>query len=417
VAVVLGYTVLLFALSRRRRGLPNPAPTSLFFVYMVPCYNEELVVGQTLQRLLASRVAGYEGFAVLVVDDGSDDATASVVASFDDPRVWLLSRRLPDARKGKGEALNAAYRHLRDSDLLAGRDLSQVVVCVMDADGRLEPNALYEVGPYFADPRAGAVQVGVRMYNAAENRLTRMQDFEFVTFTEIFQRGRQLVGSVGLGGNGQFARLTALLALGDAPWTDFLTEDLDLGIRFLIGGWTNNFCPTTHVNQQAVTGLRRLLRQRVRWFQGHLQCWARLPDIFRSKLRVRATVDLVQHLLSPDGGVLPRGPGGVGPGSAPVANRLVLRPWRAPVGAVPTHLRAGPHLCLHLLAADPGCRFCTGPGVGPSVRLLYLPVDTRGLERSGTTGAPAARLGQDHPNRQASRDRCSRGGPSVTLMR
>jgi cellulose synthase/poly-beta-1,6-N-acetylglucosamine synthase-like glycosyltransferase len=297
--VVLGYTVFLFGLSRRRRRLPNPAPTSLFFVFMVPCYNEELVVGQTLERLLTSRVSGYEGLAVLVVDDGSDDATASIVASFDDARVWLFSRRLPEARKGKGEALNAAYRYLRDSDLLRGRDPSSVVVCVMDADGRLEANALYEVGPYFADPRAGAVQVGVRMYNAAENRLTRMQDFEFVTFTEIFQRGRQLVGSVGLGGNGQFARLTALLALGDAPWTDVLTEDLDLGIRFLIGGWSNNFCPTTHVNQQAVTSMRRLLRQRIRWFQGHLQCWARLPDIFRSDLRLRATVDLVQHLLSP----------------------------------------------------------------------------------------------------------------------
>ena len=50
---------------------------------------------------------------------------------------------------------------------------------------------------------------------------------EFVVFTEIFQRARQRVGSVGLGGNGQFARLTALMSLGDAPWTKCLTEDLD----------------------------------------------------------------------------------------------------------------------------------------------------------------------------------------------
>lgn len=299
VGVTLVYTFALFALSRRRRALPGAPPASLFFVFMVPCYNEELVIGQTLDRLLASKVAGFDGFAVLVIDDGSDDDTAALVRSRDDPRVWLLSRRMPDARQGKGEALNAAYRHLRDSDLLAGRELSDVVVCVMDADGRLELNALYEVAPYFSDPRSGAVQVGVRMYNAAENRLARMQDVEFVTFTEIFQRGRQLLGSVGLGGNGQFARLTALITLGDAPWTDCLTEDLDLGIRLLVGGWRNNFCPTTHVNQQAVTSLRRLLRQRIRWFQGHLQCWTRLPDILRSDLSVAATLDLVQHLLSP----------------------------------------------------------------------------------------------------------------------
>jgi 1,2-diacylglycerol 3-beta-glucosyltransferase len=209
----------------------------------------------------------------------------------------LLSRQLPEAQNGKGEALNAAYRHLRDSDLLSGHNWDDVVICVVDADGRLESNALYEVAPYFNDPKAGAVQIGVRMYNADENRLARMQDFEFVTFTEIFQRARQLVGSVGLGGNGQFARMSALVTLGDAPWTDCLTEDLDLGIQFLLGGWQNSYCATTHVNQQAVTKLPRLLRQRARWYQGHLQCWSRLPGILRSDLSVLSTLDLVQHLM------------------------------------------------------------------------------------------------------------------------
>ncbi len=292
------YTLFLFSLSRRRRRLLDARSGTLFFVFVVPCYNEEVVIGHTLDRLLMSKVSGFQGFAVLVVDDGSDDATAATVQRRNDPRIWLLSRRLPEARNGKGEALNAAYRHLRDSDLLADHLFDDVVVCVLDADGRLEPNALYEVAPYFSDPRSGAVQVGVRMYNASENPLARMQDFEFVTFTEIFQRARQLVGSVGLGGNGQFARMSALLTLGDAPWTDCLTEDLDLGIQLLLGGWRNNFCPTSHVNQQAVTSVRRLVRQRARWFQGHLQCWSRLPGILRSDLSLITTLDLVQHLIT-----------------------------------------------------------------------------------------------------------------------
>jgi len=296
--MAIGYTFFLFALSRRRREHLGAPSKDLFFVFMVPCYNEEVVIGQTLDRLLASKVSGFRGFAVMVIDDGSDDETAAIVQRRDDPRIWLLSRTLPEARQGKGEALNAAYRHLRDSDLLAGHRPDDVVVCVVDADGRLESNALFEVAPYFNDPKTGAVQVGVRMYNSSENTLARMQDFEFVTFTEIFQRARQLVGSVGLGGNGQFARMSALVTLGDAPWTDCLTEDLDLGIQLLLGGWQNNFCATTHVNQQAVTSFRRLLRQRARWYQGHLQCWSRLPGILRSDLSVITTLDLVQHLMS-----------------------------------------------------------------------------------------------------------------------
>lgn len=301
----LSYTVALFVASRRRRRKPPPAPEGLWFVFIVPCLNEELVIGRSLERLLA--LPG-RNFAILVVDDGSEDRTAEIVRTQATERVSLLRRELPDARQGKGEALNAAARHLESSALLGGRAPEDVIVCVLDADGRIEPNALYDVAGYFADPKAGAVQIGVRMYNAGERLIARLQDFEFVTFTEIFQRGRQRLGSVGLGGNGQFVRLSALQSLGRDPWTDCLTEDLDLGLRLLTGGWVNNYCPTTHVNQQAVTSLRRLVRQRSRWFQGHLQCWARIPMVLRARLPGRATFDLTQHLLSPALVLLMTGP-------------------------------------------------------------------------------------------------------------
>jgi cellulose synthase/poly-beta-1,6-N-acetylglucosamine synthase-like glycosyltransferase len=296
VLFTLSYTLALFVASRRRRAELGDAPRDLWFVFVVPCLNEELVIGRSLDRLLAIPA---KNFAVLVIDDGSEDRTAEIVRSYDPDRVWLLQRTPPNARQGKGEALNNAFRYLRDSGVLGARRPDDVIVTIVDADGRIEPTALFEVAPYFDDPKAGAVQIGVRMYNAGEGLMARMQDFEFVTFTEIFQRGRQRLGSVGLGGNGQFARLSALESLGDAPWTDCLTEDLDLGVRLLAGGWKNNFCPTTWVSQQAVTSLRRLVRQRSRWFQGHLQCWKRIPMILRAPLPTRAIFDLTQHLLSP----------------------------------------------------------------------------------------------------------------------
>lgn len=289
----------LFALSRRRRlSAVGRAPEGLYFVVMVPCLNEELVIASSLQRLLAFPP---ERLGVLVIDDGSDDRTAQIVQdwSAEHPNVFLLSRRPPHARQGKGEALNSAFRHLLDSDVLGGRRSEDVVVLVLDADGRIEANALDEVAPIFRDPAAGAVQIGVRMYNAHESLLALLQDFEFVTFTEIFQRARQRVGSVGLGGNGQFARLSALADLGDRPWTDCLTEDLDLGIRLLVSGHTNHYCSTTFVSQQAVLSTRQLLRQRARWFQGHLQCLQRIPLILTSPLPLRTSMDLVQHLMSP----------------------------------------------------------------------------------------------------------------------
>jgi 1,2-diacylglycerol 3-beta-glucosyltransferase len=392
IAMAIGYTFFLFALSRRRREYLGAPSKDLFFVFMVPCCNEEVVIGQTLDRLLSSKVSGFRGFAVMVIDDGSQDETAAIVQRRSDPRIWLLSRTLPEAQQGKGEALNAAYRHLRDSDLLAGHRPDDVVVCVVDADGRLESNALFEVAPYFNDPKTGAVQVGVRMYNSSENTLARMQDFEFVTFTEIFQRGRQLVGSVGLGGNGQFARMSALVTLGDAPWTDCLTEDLDLGIQLLLGGWQNNFCATTHVNQQAVTSFRRLLRQRARWYQGHLQCWSRLPAILRSDLSMMTTLDLVQHLMSAALILLLTLPMVVF--YTALATAVVVAPRE--LGSALSNTYGAPSFFLR-------GRVLQGIPPRPHVHRVHVHVDSRGMVGAGAYRPPPPQLGQDRPHPGAAR--------------
>jgi 1,2-diacylglycerol 3-beta-glucosyltransferase len=296
ILVSLAYALALFAVSRRRRPTSLPAPDGLQFVFVIPCLDEEFVIGQTLEALLATL---GQRVRVLVVDDGSDDRTSEIVRGQDPTRVWLLERRPPEARHGKGEALNAAYRYLRQSDILAGKRPEEVVIAVFDADGRIGPSALLEVASYFRDPRTGAVQVGVEMRNERANLLTRLQDFEFVVFSEIFQRARERLGSVALGGNGQFVRLSALDTLGPSPWSNCLTEDLDLGLRLLLGGWKNRYCPTEQVSQQAVFTARRWWRQRSRWFQGHLQCWRFLPRILRSDLQLKARVDLLWYLTAP----------------------------------------------------------------------------------------------------------------------
>ena len=300
----LVYGVAALAAGRTRRGggaAPAGTVDDFRFVFVVPCLDEALVIGASLDRLLA---LAARDMLVLVVDDGSGDDTAAIVAGYArrDPRVRLLRRQAPDARQGKGAALNAAYRHLRSVEQATGsrHDDQHVLVVVVDADGRLEPDALSTVAPLFGDPRIGAVQVGVRMYNRGAGWLARMQDMEFLVFTEVFQRARHRYGNAGLGGNGQFVRLAALRDLGRNPWTDFLTEDLDMGLRLQARGWRTGFTPATFVGQEGLTALRPLARQRTRWYQGHLQCWYRIPELLRCRgLSVGRTVDLMVYLVSP----------------------------------------------------------------------------------------------------------------------
>ena len=295
IAVALGYTFFMLIASRGapRHGGPSHPDAPLLVVILMPCLNEAAVIGASVRRLTS---IPDPGLRIMVIDDGSDDDTAQVAAQAGDERVEVVRRRPPHARLGKGEALNDALSIVRSRCTRVSS--SRVVVGVMDADGRLDPHAIGEVRKAFAPQEVGAVQMGVRINNRFGSLLARMQDMEFVIFTEVFQRGRRRVRSVGMGGNAQFVRLSALDALGPRPWTRSLTEDFDLGIRLNATSWTNEFWPAASVHQQGVTNMRRLLRQRTRWFQGNLQALHLLRSVAREQ-RGLGRADTLWQILTP----------------------------------------------------------------------------------------------------------------------
>jgi 1,2-diacylglycerol 3-beta-glucosyltransferase len=298
--VVLGsYMALMLLLSRRARVWPTDSKASGFaYYFIVPALNEAKVITNTLRSLL--EISTEQSLTILVVDDGSDDGTANAVRTIAAPNVMLIERTLPNARKGKGEVLNCAYRMIgADVDRRELRR-EEVIVGIVDADGRLPPDVLGSVNDAFKDPLTGGAQIQVRIINRSAGWLARCQDYEFLTFSTFVQNAREHLGSVGLGGNGQFTRLSALDELGDDPWSGCLTEDLDLGIRFALNGWNNRFIDKTFVAQQGLTSPRRITRQRTRWMQGHFQCWKHLPAIMRSpEVSTISAFDLSWYLAAP----------------------------------------------------------------------------------------------------------------------
>lgn len=302
-AVVSYYSVLfLVSLWTTRRTPAQAAQRPPFFVLVVPAHDEELVIAETVRR---ARALEGDRFLVLVMNDGSRDHTSRLAyeAAEGDPRVTVVDRPAEIAGQGKGEVLNHAYRLVSamvvDGDpRLAGAQAEEVVLCVVDADGWLEPHALGAVAPYFNDPKVAGVQLPVRMWNAQDGFLALMQDMEFIGFSLFVQAGRDPFNSVGLGGNGQFVRLAALHTLGRAPWTKCLTEDLDLSLSLVERGWRNRFCPRACVAQQALNDFRPLLRQRTRWTQGHYSCWQHLPTLWRAKdVSLFTRIDLSFYLV------------------------------------------------------------------------------------------------------------------------
>ena len=285
--VVIYYAALwIVALATRHRAPRNDFHPAV--VLLVPARNEELVIGDTVRSLLD---LDYDDLTIMVLDDGSEDRTYEIVSDVatEDSRIILVHRGPDIAGTGKSDVLNHGYRLVREmigssEGRLAGRGTDEVLIGIVDADGWLDRETLRAVAPYFADPKTGQLQIGVKIYNAAENVLTRMQDMEFVGFTSLVQVARDRIGSSGLGGNGQFTRLAALIDLGGVPWNPTsLTEDLDLGIRLVLRGWVTRFTSAVSVHQQGLTQWRPLLRQRTRWIQGHYQCWRYLPALAASR--------------------------------------------------------------------------------------------------------------------------------------
>jgi 1,2-diacylglycerol 3-beta-glucosyltransferase len=180
-------------------------PTKLEWHFFVPCRDEQDVIGGTVTYLRQRFRAAH----VWVVDDDSDDRTATVVRNLrrvDGRNIHLVQRYRPQARTGKEDALNAAYRALK---AWQGRHAApeRAVVVVLDAGSRPLWNCLGLTAAHFEDPRVGSVQVDVRTSNAGRG-----------WFGWLSARRSD---TKPLCGNGQFIRLSALDSIAGPegrPW-------------------------------------------------------------------------------------------------------------------------------------------------------------------------------------------------------
>jgi 1,2-diacylglycerol 3-beta-glucosyltransferase len=297
VGAMFVWTLLLFV--RGHRSIlhpPEPPPEgadAFSWVFLVPAMNEEVVITDSVERLIALPVARKR---IVVIDDASEDATPRILAGIDHPDLFVLRRDKPDAQKGKAAGLNYAYQALRDH-----HDRERTIVVIVDADGRLDHEAPTFAASHFKDPEVGGVQALVRMYNR-HHPLVWLQDVEFAVYGHLFQAGRNRWGTAGMGGNGQFNRLSALDAVADeeGPWRHKLTEDQDLGLRLIAAGWEGRQDLRAFVSQQGLSKTRPLFRQRTRWSQGNLQAIGLWREVIGTGTLARGPrVEQMAYLLMP----------------------------------------------------------------------------------------------------------------------
>jgi cellulose synthase/poly-beta-1,6-N-acetylglucosamine synthase-like glycosyltransferase len=138
----LGYPAIMALAARfRNRGLPTGDPAEWPDITItLPVYNEERIIGPTIDSLLATDYPP-ERRHVLVVSDASTDRTDEIVGRYADRGVQLL--RLP-ARSGKTAAENAASAQVHHS-----------IIVNTDASTRIIPGSLKALVRVFQDPVIG----------------------------------------------------------------------------------------------------------------------------------------------------------------------------------------------------------------------------------------------------------------------
>jgi cellulose synthase/poly-beta-1,6-N-acetylglucosamine synthase-like glycosyltransferase/peptidoglycan/xylan/chitin deacetylase (PgdA/CDA1 family)/spore germination protein YaaH len=275
VAMVLGAgrLVLLLALALRQRRLRPVAPRVADRAFhpsvsvVVPAYNEETVVVRTVHSLLAQ---GYEGLEVLVVDDGSPDRTAAVVAAAFRGNASVRLVRQPNG--GKASALNVGV----------ARAAGEIVVAV-DADTVLAPGAIATLVAPLADQQVGAVAGNAKVGNRI-NLVTRWQAVEYVTSQNLDRRAFALLNCITVvpGAVGAWRRQLVLDAGGFSTQT--LAEDQDLTLALLRRGFRIAYAEQAIAYTEAPDTLAGLSRQRFRWSFGTLQCaWKHRDALFRRR--------------------------------------------------------------------------------------------------------------------------------------
>ncbi len=110
---------------------------------VIPAYNEADLIGPVVTR-------ARRHLPVLVVDDGSTDATATVAAA----AGATVLRQQPN--QGKGAALRAGFRHA----LVAGSE----AVITLDADGQHDPDEIPRFLDCYAATRADLI-IGARSFD------------------------------------------------------------------------------------------------------------------------------------------------------------------------------------------------------------------------------------------------------------
>lgn len=276
---------LWFYSRRERRPMPELEETPMVSI-LIPCYNEEKTIDDTIKEI---HDLNYPDYEIIAINDGSKDKTSERLQ-------YLVQKyeklRVIDLKTNRGKA-NALYL-----GLIASK--GEILVTI-DADAYLDKNALNHLVVHFVTPnfgeRVGAVTGNPKIRNRS-SLLAKIQVCEFASIIGLIKRAQRVLGKVmTVSGVVVAFRKRALLDCG--MWDrDMITEDIAVTWKLERRFWDIRYEPKAICWMLVPESISGLWKQRVRWAQGGLEVMFRHYDIFKDWRQRRLFPVFFEQFLS-----------------------------------------------------------------------------------------------------------------------
>ncbi len=246
----------------------------------IPAWNEEAVIGASVDRLLGMDYPP-ERLRIVVVDDASTDGTPEAIlerAASHPGRVVHV--RTSVGGRGKAHALNEGLERVMSDDWAEA-------ILIADADVQFEPGTLRRMTRHLADPEVGAVTAYIKEGSHRPGYLNRFIGFEYVTAQAAARRTQNVLHVMAcLAGGAQLHSRASMEAIGGRIDSSTLAEDTVATFETQLRGRRAVFEPHAVVWAEEPEDLDGLWKQRLRWGRGNIQVTRRYRDLWFRPRRV-----------------------------------------------------------------------------------------------------------------------------------
>ena len=268
IAIIPGFmnAFLLASLIMDRRPEGKRLEKYPSFTILIAAYNEASIIAKTLKSIYLQ--AYPAPFEVILIDDGSRDATAAIVVEEMARYPWLKFIRMPK-NGGKANALNQGLS-----------EASHQLIVTLDADSYLYVDSLKNiVERYYGDPPNTKVVAGtVLVQNSRASWITKAQEWDYFHGISAIKRVQSLFQGT-LVAQGAFSLYDKQTLIEVGGWPHCVGEDIVLTWAILKRGYRVGHCEDACIFTNVPATLKQFSHQRQRWSRGMIEAFKKHPGI------------------------------------------------------------------------------------------------------------------------------------------